>query len=381
MSRQRTTWRTAGAPPAVPMDLQGHPNAQPDPGPDAYKNGDPSSWAEDPHKGPYNEVPAPSMPREAALARQATLRKSAKCVKLAEYMLGPKATDQQIESQALAMMEWDDGALDQSLENLGQSVDPVDAPIDLDDGADFDALDFDALDLDDDQAIEPLEWDAAPYNDGQFDALDLDDSNTLSFDEFDDFDPEAALAEMEDEDSEALLASMLKEEADKESAGHMAALEQRIAGLEQSIAGLGQNLSRVASIMVKMAGEDAEPEDKPKDESEDESEDEPKDEPKDESEDDASDKTASLDIQFDAPVDPMVMLAGDNSLQALYGKTAAEEAEEEAQKQAARVANQRAVKASQAPKPVKTLGNVRVASQVNSLESLWHSDPDLSGHF
>ena len=77
----------------------------------------------------------------------------------------------------------------------------------------------------------------------------------------------------------------------------------------------------------------------------------------------------------------MSMIAGDDSLQALYGKSAADEADEEAQKQAARVAGQLAVKASQAPKPVKTLGNVRVASQGNSLESLWKSDPDLSEYF
>lgn len=383
MIRQRTTWRTAGAPPAMPMDLQGHPNAQPDPGPDAYKNGDTSSWAEDPDPGPHSPVPPPSMPREAALARQATLRRAAKCVKLAEYMLGQSASEQQIESQALAMMDWDEGAVDTSLNNLGQSIDldPM-APDFIDDGeGEFDALDFDALDLDDDQAIEPLEWDAAPYDDNQFDALDLDNSDSLSFDEFDDFDADGVLAAMEAEeaeeaekaDDEAKLAAMEAEEAEKEADAKTAALEARLAKLEN-------NLSRVASILAKMAGESDEEEDKAEDKDEPEEDaDAGEDAPEEESEDEG--KAAAFEINFDAPVDPMSMIAGDNSLQALYGKSAADEADEEAQKQAARVAGQRAVKASQAPKPVKTLGNVRVASQGNSLESLWKSDPDLSEYF
>ena len=384
MIRQRTTWRTAGAPPAMPMDLQGHPNAQPDPGPDAYKNGDTSSWAEDPDPGPHSPVPPPSMPREAALARQATLRRAAKCVKLAEYMLGQSASEQQIESQALAMMDWDEGAVDTSLNNLGQSIDldPMDpmAPDFIDDGeGEFDALDFDALDLDDDQAIEPLEWDAAPYDDNQFDALDLDNSDSLSFDEFDDFDDfdaEGVLAAMEAEeaekaDDEAKLAAMEAEEAEKEADAKTAALEARLAKLEN-------NLSRVASILAKMAGESDEEEAEDEDEPEEDA-DAGEDAPEEESEDEG--KAAAFEINFDAPVDPMSMIAGDNSLQALYGKSAADEADEEAQKQAARVAGQRAVKASQAPKPVKTLGNVRVASQGNSLESLWKSDPDLSEYF
>lgn len=378
MIRQRTTWRTAGAPPAMPMDLQGHPNAQPDPGPDAYKNGDTSSWAEDPDPGPHSPVPPPSMPREAALARQATLRRAAKCVKLAEYMLGQSASEQQIESQALAMMDWDEGAVDTSLNNLGQSIDldPM-APDFIDDGeGEFDALDFDALDLDDDQAIEPLEWDAAPYDDNQFDALDLDNSDSLSFDEFDDFDADGVLAAMEAEeaekaDDEAKLAAMEAEEAEKEADAKTAALEARLAKLEN-------NLSRVASILAKMAGESDEEEAEDEDEPEEDA-DAGEDAPEEESEDEG--KAAAFEINFDAPVDPMSMIAGDNSLQALYGKSAADEADEEAQKQAARVAGQRAVKASQAPKPVKTLGNVRVASQGNSLESLWKSDPDLSEYF
>ena len=391
MIRQRTTWRTAGAPPAMPMDLQGHPNAQPDPGPDAYKNGDTSSWAEDPDPGPHSPVPPPSMPREAALARQASLRRAAKCVKLAEFMLGQSASEQQIESQALAMMDWDEGMVDTSLSNLGQTVDldPM-APDFIDDGeGDFDALDFDALDLDDDQAIEPLEWDAAPYNDSQFDALDLDNSDSLSFDEYDDFDAEGVLAAMEaeeaeKEDTEAKLAAMEAEEAEKEADAKTAALEVRLASLER-------NLSRVASILAKMAGESDEeeaPDEEGKTAGEDVEEDAPDEEGKtageDAPEEDAPEeegKAAAFEISFDTPADPMSMIAGDDSLQALYGKSAADEADEEAQKQAARVAGQRAVKASQAPKPVKTLGNVRVASQGNSLESLWKSDPDLSEYF
>ncbi len=385
MSRQRTTWRTAGAPPAMPID----PSAKADPDQDAYKNGDTSSWAEDPDPGPHNPVPPPAMPREAALARQATLRRAAKCVKLAESLLGPTASEDQVESQALAMMDWDESRVDASLSRFSDDLDldlgeVSDDSLLLDDESDdFDSLDFDALDLDDDMSIAPLEWDAASYDPNQFDALDLDDSQGLSPEEFDDFDAEAVLATMEAEEEEKA--------AKTASLNHTAALEGRIARLEK-------NLSRVAGILAKMAGEDGESEDESEGESEDESEDESegesesegktageadKDEPDEGEEEGEKEGKTAYEVSFDG-LDPMSMVAGDNSLQQLYGKTAAEEAEEEAEKQAAKQAAMRAVKAGKNPASPKTLGSIRVASQKSpeeALEALWETAPSLKDLF
>lgn len=69
--RQRKTWGqpTAGftpvrasAHPAYPDEGITHPAGYPDPEADAFETGDPSSWAEDPHPGPYRTSPAPAMP-------------------------------------------------------------------------------------------------------------------------------------------------------------------------------------------------------------------------------------------------------------------------------------------------------------------------------
>ena len=68
MSRRRLTWentsRKASAPPATPgyEEPSIHPAAYPDPEADAYENGDTSSWAEDPHPGPYPNGAPPALP-------------------------------------------------------------------------------------------------------------------------------------------------------------------------------------------------------------------------------------------------------------------------------------------------------------------------------
>ena len=63
MSRQRMTWneggdltedpaKSASAHPATPDEGPASPAYKADPGDDDYKNGDTSSWAEDPHPPP-----------------------------------------------------------------------------------------------------------------------------------------------------------------------------------------------------------------------------------------------------------------------------------------------------------------------------------------
>jgi len=148
MSRQRMTWggdgrpaptRRASAHPAVPWEGETHPAAYPDPEADAYENGDPSSWAEDPHPPPYRTSLAPAVPYDdggyrhpatqpGAPARNASMnvraaaeRKAAKCVRIAAAILGPKVAaaaergdkvaESMIEDQAFDLMDLSDARL------------------------------------------------------------------------------------------------------------------------------------------------------------------------------------------------------------------------------------------------------------------------------
>ena len=133
MARQRLTWETpsrkASAPPATPgyEEPSIHPAAYPDPEADAYENGDTSSWAEDPHPGPYPNGAPPALPgtdapqghpatdmahyfpngvgKQASRQLRAALEaKAAKCIRLAARMLGKNASNDAIEDQAIDLM-------------------------------------------------------------------------------------------------------------------------------------------------------------------------------------------------------------------------------------------------------------------------------------
>lgn len=138
--RERLTWKRGGATnaparrasahPAYPDEGAASPAYQPDPEADAYENGDPSSWAEDPHAGPYPQSAHPSYPDEgpaspAYIAKQGSValaleRKAAKCVRLASAMLGVTASQSEVENQALAFMDMSERALQASLSRLAQ---------------------------------------------------------------------------------------------------------------------------------------------------------------------------------------------------------------------------------------------------------------------
>lgn len=138
--RERLTWKRGGATnaparrasahPAYPDEGAASPAYQPDPEADAYENGDPSSWAEDPHPGPYPQSAHPSYPDEgpaspAYIAKQGSValaleRKAAKCVRLASAILGPTASQHEVENQALAFMDMSERALQASLSRLAQ---------------------------------------------------------------------------------------------------------------------------------------------------------------------------------------------------------------------------------------------------------------------
>lgn len=138
--RQRITWRKANVaqPAAMPSEAGQHPAAQPEPDSSAYENGDTSSWAEDPKPGPYTQPGAPAMPTEAGdhpaarkAAERKAQRKAAKCIRVAEVLLGRKASVSMIEDQAYDLMSLPDEALDMTLERMTPSLEDFDEPSDV----------------------------------------------------------------------------------------------------------------------------------------------------------------------------------------------------------------------------------------------------------
>lgn len=145
MTRKRLTWssKTASPPPADPgyEEASVHPAAYPDPGPDDYKNGDTSSWAEDPHPGPYPNTLHPALPgteepqghpatdkahyfpagvskQAAAQLRAAMEVKAAKCIRIAQSMLGKVASVAMVEDQALDLMNLTDRQIQAALARI-----------------------------------------------------------------------------------------------------------------------------------------------------------------------------------------------------------------------------------------------------------------------
>lgn len=146
MSRQRMTWTDAGVSrhasehPATPDEGPASPAHKAQPGPDAYKSGDTSSWAEDVHPGPYENGEHPATPDEGpaspAYKAAALERKAAKCIRLATAMLGEGATVAAIENQALELMDLPDRSIKASLSRLAEDADEA---IDDDDAAEAEA--------------------------------------------------------------------------------------------------------------------------------------------------------------------------------------------------------------------------------------------------
>jgi len=168
-ARERMTWggksaagvvlpveqaaKKASAHPQTPDEGITHPAGYPDPTqPAAYENGDTSSWAEDPHPGPYRTSPAPAVPvddggykhpatqpgapaKNASDLRVAVEHKAAKCLRVASAMLGneivqaaeggDKVAMGMLEDQALDFMDMPDARLAATLRRLeAASEDP-----------------------------------------------------------------------------------------------------------------------------------------------------------------------------------------------------------------------------------------------------------------
>ena len=134
MSRQRRTWKNASPPPASYGWDADHPAHKEDPEMEDYfvGNNDPhEDFAEEPHSGPYAQPQAPASygwepdhpaAKADAGGKQASRelramaeRKAAKCVRLAQSMLGKTASVEQIENQALTLMDLSDRQITASL--------------------------------------------------------------------------------------------------------------------------------------------------------------------------------------------------------------------------------------------------------------------------
>ena len=134
--------RQAAQPPASYDWTPEHPAYnQPDPEVDQYLidndgNGtgsEPSDFNEDVHKGPYVNSGHPAMPgeseeghpakkasarKQAFMKRRAAERKAAKCIRIAQSLLGESATVEAIEDQAVDLMDLPDSQIQATLDRL-----------------------------------------------------------------------------------------------------------------------------------------------------------------------------------------------------------------------------------------------------------------------
>ena len=223
MSRNRRTWKNASPPPASYGWEADHPAHKEDPEMEDYfvGNNDPhDDFAEEPHSGPYAQPQAPASygwepdhpaaKADAGGSKQASRqlramaeRKAAKCVRLAQSMLGKTASVEEIENQALTLMDLSDRQINASLTRVRRAS--LYAQEEMM-GHDM----FDEYDHNEDGVIDQEEWGGSPE---VFDALDSDMSGDLDQDEIamglgESF---ARYASVEDR----MLAEMLREERSK----------------------------------------------------------------------------------------------------------------------------------------------------------------------
>ena len=227
-TRNRMTWqrtKKASPPPASYGWTPEHPAFYPDPEANKYQNGDTSSWAEDPTKGPYAQGPAPAsygwVPDHPAAkpdaggpipppvgpnagGKQAALRaqvekKASKCIRVASAILGKGASVQAVENKALTLMDLPDHKINAALVKVRQAFLTGTGPMGEDlDGDGIDQNDPEVYDYEGEMEIEPSIMGGKRADDFMFDDgdADFDDALMLEDDGF-------------DADAEGLLAGML----------------------------------------------------------------------------------------------------------------------------------------------------------------------------
>ena len=126
MSRQRLTWEKKAknrvADSNVPSGEPASPAYRPEKGVDAY--GMDSDFGATPNPGPYPSSEHPAYPDEGpaspAYKAAALERRAAKCLRVASAMLGKNASTDDIENQALILMDLPDRAIHATLVRMGK---------------------------------------------------------------------------------------------------------------------------------------------------------------------------------------------------------------------------------------------------------------------
>lgn len=390
MARKRLSWddmlpieRAASAHPATPDEGAAHPAHTPEPDAHAHENGDTSSWAEDVHQPPYPDSAHPAYPDEGAAhpavskaaAREllaSVERKAAKCVRLAEATLGPKADPMMIEAQAVGFMELSDSVLDSTLARLASDDEDED-----DADADADASD----DEDDVTEAAKKKAKARKAKKAEDDEDDEDEDEVEETASKKAFDVEATLRRllaeegMDDEDEVEETASKkakarkkAEDDEDEDDEAEIKAMLDDLAGTYHEapeVAGWGDNVAFDADLDIDMAG--------------------------------------GLDPMFSD--DPLDLNDDDEALMAQifaeqvanngFGRSASDDEDEDDMGEADEAASKKASRtrvASQRPQPRKPSNGVtrlasvqRVASagdaEIAELEKLWPTAPDVSGVF
>ena len=240
-TRNRMTWqrnKKASPPPASYGWTPEHPAFYPDPEADKYENGDTSSWAEDPTKGPYPQGPAPASQswvpshpaakadamgpipppvgpdagKKAAALRQQVEKKAAKCIRVASAILGKGASVQAVENKAMSLMDLPDRKIDAALVKMRQAFLTGEGPIADDlDGDGFDQNDPEAYDFEGQMDIDvPVLAESKPagkYAEIQSMLAGLDPAKAAAISSILASDEEA----IAEDDDEAMLAEMLSE--------------------------------------------------------------------------------------------------------------------------------------------------------------------------
>lgn len=408
MARKRLTWnKSASPPPAMPVEEAGyeHPASQPDPGADDYKNGDTSSWAEDPHPGPYENSAPPAMPFEerfhpaqpaGKVASEEELERiaqdrAAKCITIAQALLGKTAAYNEVESQAYGFMHMPDTYIENTLTRLASLKNAEDEEETEDEGKQASAQITAGLD----RRLRTIERGLiALTKKAGINAADWMDEEVL-LDEM--MAEETAGSYMDDDDPEAMLAAMMAEEGMGDEMGDDDMLAQMLAEEGMGTSHLATEEKKAEAMLREMLAAQKGAEEEEVEEEEVEEEDE------------GSDKEASLNVDLGVTqdvlgieltagsIDAPEITENDSVLASLFdddlSKFAADDEEEEEghDKEANLDDELMAALRPQTPKRASgatSVGNVRGSSRTAAhqkeaaeLEGLWNAPPDVSEYF
>lgn len=333
MQRSRLTWdKKASAHPAYPDEGPASP-AYPGKDPEAtdYENGDTSSWAEDPTKGPYTNSAHPATPDEgpaspAFKAAAAKYEKKAEiCIRIASTMLPRNASVADIEKQALTLMNLPDAAIVAANRNLSAG----------------------------EEVVEEEEEEVTKESSSKTASLEMRMARIERI--------LIAMAEEEDEE---------EEEVEVESSKKKSSEEELLATMLKEEGMDGDDQEEILASMLKEEGMDSEEEPHEK-------------EACDDMEPSFDDPMGVMDVELDA--EESMILAQ------LQGRSAGDEDEEEVEVEveSSKKASSRTASAKPQPKKAsaspRTLGTVTKSSsgdrEIDQLTNLWKSAPDVSRHF